>query len=1410
MKKSFGRETVLEAPRKITPRTINLLAALKIAVPEGKPWWLVVVAIGVIGLVGGMVVVSFASGQRTFNGVGALFPILMVGGIIAMLFGGRFGGGNQMSRGKMDALRAQFMVKLDELRREMDRAADDLDENFRWYHPPTSTLEAALGGRRMWERSPSGRDTWFGVIRVGVGMTSLKQAQAVSFNEPADMPTDIEMEPATGVALQEFVRAQQVTYGTPALISLLVEPGWRLDGDRERVLALMRAIVCQMVFSHGPDHLQLIAITDDMEEWDWLKWLPHVADNRVQDAAGGLRMVYPSVRDFYDAQYSAVLQGRDRFNPRHGAAKDQIQPLPHTVIISDVTEGSAWSSLINSEGVAGVTVFDLRGQVPTSANPHRLLRVSPTGDIDAVPRDLNTFAPELDNEPTFFARADQMDREDAENFALGMAGLRLSEAYEMIDVAEDSGNGPARDILGYYDIDDPANIDLNALWGPRSDILSEDRMKAPYGTRADTGELLILDIKETGAGPHGIMVGTTGSGKTEGLKTFLLSLILGHSPENLQLVLADFKGGAGVKPFAGTPHVLCVMTDLEGDQTELGRFIDGSFGEIARRKAIVDSIGASDAEDYNRRRIDAARDPNGPQLEPLPRLFLVVDEFTQGFKMDPTLPGLLDEIARQGRSLWVHLLLASQEVDSRADKLTNNIGYRLALRTNSQASAAASGVPASANLPNKKGLGYLRVGLTEDLTKIQFEYMWRDYRKPGTVKDGDSDTDLSAGSLEYFEPQLFTVAPIVVDEPTVDEGDEGTAQPVETDSQSAHSDDDGAIRKPKVGEVIIDQLRAIPFEPHRLFGPPLDKPNTIDDVVEMYLGRPWDDHYAAQPDLVFPIGVIDRPFKQDQQPLLADGTGNLMVLGGQGSGKTTTLVDLICAAAMTHTPEQVQFYVLALSGTSLASVRDFPHVGRVATILEEDAIRRTVSELLELLTLRRRGFLEWGVTSMEEFRKRKAALRRQAGEQASDDPVAQDRFGDVYLVIDNFAALTDQSSTFRGKEVLVDEINKLIREGGSFGIHVVVAVSKPQELSPQMRDLFNEGRIELKADETNVRLVKSTEAKKVPSNRPGRGMVKQNYLREGWDEVGLHTMMARPALRGTGERVFEAQSVAARVAQLAKGYRPAPRVRQLPTRVELTQLRQSAAAHQHAGAVWAVNEFSLPVGLDSARSPFLVITGNRQCGRTTTCAAIMSEIGRVYAPGSSKAVRAADDTRPSAQVWLISPSRGLLRVLDDGYVEAFSYRTDTTAQLAERLSKVLADRLPQADLAIDATFEKSWTGPEIFLVIDDAERLPSGNYNHVFSPLIEAANAAEDVGLHVIYSRQFGGWMSVAGRDPLLATMMQANADLLVMDSDPDEGFVRARWKGHPMPQGRGFLMGTGGSGSYVQVGWVPLGIENA
>src|SRR3954447_22864091 len=231
MKKGFKRETPPAPPAVIKPEPIALLTPLKTLPPEGKSPWLVIIGVVVIGMILGIVVVSYASGARTFTGAGSIMPVVGIGGIGMMMFGGRmFGGGSgqQMTRGKLDALRARFLRVLDELRERIDDAADNLDVKYPRYYPPVHTLAAAAGGPLMWSRSPSGADSWFGVVRVGVGMTSLVEGGAVTFTEPTDMPTEPEMEPATGTALEEFVRAQSVAYGTPALLSLLVEPGYRL------------------------------------------------------------------------------------------------------------------------------------------------------------------------------------------------------------------------------------------------------------------------------------------------------------------------------------------------------------------------------------------------------------------------------------------------------------------------------------------------------------------------------------------------------------------------------------------------------------------------------------------------------------------------------------------------------------------------------------------------------------------------------------------------------------------------------------------------------------------------------------------------------------------------------------------------------------------------------------------------------------------------------------------------------------------------------------------------------------------------------------------------------------------------------------------------------------------------------
>ena len=1380
MKRGFARPTP-EKPPVIKPENIVLPTPLSIPPPEGKPWWLIVVGVLVVGLLIGMVAMTFASGSHVFGGAGSIFPIFMIGGVAMMMFGGRFGGQQQMSRPKLDSMRAQFMLMLDMLRETAHESADSMDANYRWFHPAPTTLAAAVGSSRMWERKPDGKDLNFGVVRVGVGMTRPE----VTWGEPQNMPTDIELEPVTGKALQEFGRYQSVVYNLPKMISVLVEPWYSLAGEREQALGLMRAIVCQLAFSHGPDHMRMIVVSSNLDEWDWVKWLPHFGDPRRQDAAGNARMVYSSVREFA-AEQAELFAGRGSFTPRHASSSAQT-PTPHTVIIADVVDPQ-WEYVISGEGVDGVTFFDLTGSAMWSAVPERTLRFDEMGVIEALPRDRDTWMV-IDEKPWFFALTDHIGIGEAEEFSQKLARWRLAEAYE--EIGQRVAHIGARDIMAYYGIDDPGHIDFESLWGSRNDTMGRSRLRAPFGVRSDNGELLFLDMKsldEGGDGPHGVMSGTTGSGKSTLVRTVIESLMLSHPPDELQFVLADLKGGSAVKPFAGVPHVSRIITDLEEDQALMERFLDALWGEIARRKAICDSAGVDDAKEYNsvRGRMRA----RGQDMAPLPMLVVVIDEFYEWFRIMPTAVDVLDSIGRQGRAYWIHLMMASQTIESRAEKLMENMGYRLVLKARTAGAAQAAGVPNAVNLPAKAGLGYFRRSL-EDVVRFQAEFLWRDYFPRGLTDDGDEAPAL-VHSIDYVRPQLFTNSFTPLE---VSVGGPDVAVPTiptngDVPEAPLPDDDVEGIRTPKVGTVIIDQLRKIDFQPYRLWQPPLNQPVAIDELVNRFLGHPWQQDYGTAQDLVFPIGIIDRPFKHDQPPWTVDTSGpgaNVLILGAGGSGKTTALQTLICAGALTHTPEQIQFYCLAYSSTALTTVARLPHVGEVAGPTDPYGVRRTVAELLALVRERKRTFLEYGIASMEVFRRRKFG--------AEAGPVPNDGFGDVYLVVDNYRALAEEN------EVLIEQVNVIINQGPSFGVHVVVTADRESELRPPVRSGFG-SRVELRlAAVEDAKLVRSRFAKDVPV-KPGRGMVAVNYIRLDADpQSGLHTLVARPALASTPANRFESDSIVEAVSRIATG--EAPPVRRLPAIFGVEQLRELAArdTRQGVGAggiAWAISELDLsPVYLNFAENAHLMVTGRRECGRTTTLATIMREIGRLYAPGATSAPTPPAG-QPSAQVWLVDPRRQLLTTLSSDYVEKFAYNLDGVQAMMGELAAVLAGREPPPGLSAEELLSRSWwSGPEIFLIVDDIQQLPAG----FDSPLHKAApwvTRAADVGLHVIVTRTFGGWSS-AGSDPMLRALAQANAPLLVMDADPDEGFIRGKMKGGPLPRGRGLLMAED-TGVFVQV----------
>lgn len=279
------------------------------------------------------------------------------------------------------------------------------------------------------------------------------------------------------------------------------------------------------------------------------------------------------------------------------------------------------------------------------------------------------------------------------------------------------------ELLGLGDAD---AVDVARTWRPRP---VSERLRVPIGVGED-GLPVMLDLKEAaqeGMGPHGLCVGATGSGKSELLRTLVLGLALTHPSETLNFVLADFKGGATFSGMARLPHVAAVITNLSDDLALVDRMGDAIRGELQRRQELLRSAGNyAGIHDYEKAR--AA----GAALEPLASLVLVIDEFSELLTAKPDFIDMFIQIGRIGRSLGVHLLLASQRLEEgRLRGLDTYLSYRIGLRTFSTAeSRAALGVPDAYQLPSVPGSGYLKAG-TQEMTRFKAAYVSGTYRRGG-------------------------------------------------------------------------------------------------------------------------------------------------------------------------------------------------------------------------------------------------------------------------------------------------------------------------------------------------------------------------------------------------------------------------------------------------------------------------------------------------------------------------------------------------------------------------------------------------------------------------------------------------------------------------------------------------------
>ncbi|MFG1639653.1 type VII secretion protein EccCa [Amycolatopsis sp. NPDC049252] len=1305
-------------------------------VPRVIPGNIVMKALPIVMIVAslGMMVFMFQASNR--NPMMMAMGGMMVVGTLGMMAGGG-GKGGGAKRAEMDEDRKDYLRYLGQMRDRAREAMVDQRAALEWVHPDPQSLWSLAASRRMWERRQNDQD----FLHLRVGRSSHRLATRLV--PPQTGPVD-ELEPIATLALRRFVRAHSIVPDLPTQITLRGFAAVSMQGDRALTRGLTRAMLAQMVTFHSPDDVLVAVATAGRakEEWEWAKWLPHAQHPTMSDGIGQLRMMAGSlaqIEDWLDEE----LRDRQRFSRNATPAPDQ----PHVVIIVDDAEVTREEQIILEEGLVGVTLIDLSDSIGNLAARRGLRLVVEADRLGA--RSAGGVE--------WFGRPDTLSVVETESLARLIAPYRVGGAAGQ-DVSDEEpllSNPSLLELLGIPG--DPMTFDVQQAWRPRP---IRDRYRVPFGV-GEYGQPVELDIKEAaaeGMGPHGLCIGATGSGKSEFLRTLVLGMLATHSSSTLNFVLVDFKGGATFLGLDKAPHVSAVITNLADEVTLVDRMKDALAGEMNRRQEALKNGGNfKNVWEYEKAR------ENGADLDPLPALFIVCDEFSELLAAKPDFIDLFVAIGRLGRSLQMHMLLASQRLEEgKLRGLDSHLSYRIGLKTFSAAeSRAAIGVPDAFELPSVPGGGYLKFD-TSTLVRFKASYVSGPYRPAGIQAAGPAATVVRADK----RPQLFV--PDFVELPKEPEPELLDAAPVAAAPQSEEA------VEPSELDVIVSRLIGQGPPAHEVWLPPLKDPNSLDTLLPNL--NPTDDRglspvgFFGNGRLQVPLGIIDRPYEQRRDPLWADfsgASGHGVIVGGPQSGKSTMLRTLIMSMALTHTPEEAQFYCLDLGGGTLAGLADLPHVGGVAVARREpDKARRIVAELTTLLTEREGRFGALGIDSMTEFRNRK---RR--GEIRPE----QDPFGDAFLIVDNWRALRDDF------EELETAITRLATQGLSYGVHVFIAANRWADIRPAIKDMIGT-RFELRLGDPTESDIDRRVAVNIPTGRPGRGLTREK----------LHMLGGLPRIDGSSDPETIASGVADAVAKIRAAWRGrvAPQVRLLP---EMITYEEVLKLDQHRDSKLipiGVNEEDLqPIYLDFNAEPHFYAFADGESGKTNLLRQIARGISERF-------------TAKEALILLVDYRRTMLGFVQGDSLLGYAVSAAQLESMVNDVFNSMTRRLPGPDVTQEQLKTRSWwKGPELFILVDDYD-LVATSTNNPLRKISDFLPQAKDVGLHLVVVRRTGG-ASKAMYDPIIGKLKEIAAPGMVMNGSRDEGALVGNIKASTMPPGRGNLLTRKAGKQLVQVSWI-------
>ena len=1250
--------------------------------------------------------------------------MLMGGGmLVAMLGMVGFNMYRQFSqyRTRVVTQRREYLSYLAETRDAVRKVAKKQRAYYNWVYPdPNALVTLAANGSRLWSREGGTYDLF--AFRYGSGTQPL----GLVFERPPIDPMT-EMDVVCLSAMERFIDVHDHTDNVGKFLFLGDFSHVELAGEGEAVYDEMRAIMMHLACFIDPSKLKIAVLcsADRLGEWEWVKWMPQARSSIVRDAVGPARMIST------DPAELAEMIGTDIAMRGPFQYGDEIPAYPHLLLVCDGAEFPASSPFGSFTGIKGVTIMS-RAREWTPMKSHTTLRLLIHPNPDRKGADVVDVIT-MDSMPEQ-AFADRLSAVQAEAIARRMTPFatqqNLEEADTPVGRSDESRQMDLMELVGIGDIRD---FDPEKQWRRRE---GRERLAAPFGVTPE-GQPVVLDIKESsqqGMGPHGLLIGATGSGKSEVLRTLVLALALTHSPEQLNLVLVDFKGGATFAGMSDLPHVSAMISNLESELSLVDRMQDALQGEMVRRQEVLREAGNyANVSEYEADRIAGKH-----EFPPLPALFIVLDEFTEMLMAKPEFGEVFIMIGRLGRSLSVHLLLASQKMDlGKARGLESHLSYRIALKTFTENdSREVLGIPDAAKLPPLPGSGFLKAG-GDGLVRFRASYVAAP--PPARTLASISEASTAGAPSAPIEILPFTVAPVITREDTLGDKEEEVDQ-----NQEIVLAGDEVWADMSEMDIAVAKMKGKGYPAHQVWLPPLETPDTFATLMpdlrpdpELgFVSRAWRESGTLR----VPLGTVDLPLEQRRETLVLDlsgAGGNFAIVGGPQTGKSTALRTIVQALSLTYTPQEVQFYVMDFGGGTFAGFAGAPHVAGVATRDTTEVRTRMLAEIAASMDDRERYFGKNAIDSMDTYRRGRLEGRYDDG------------YGDVFLVVDGWGALRSEFDS------LDREVTTMMSRGLSLGVHLIVSASRWMDFRSEAQDLFG-SRLELHTANPKESIVNREGASRIPKGRPGRGI----------DMAGHEMMIGLPRADAEQDPTTVSQGVAYTIKKIREHLvaGEGPKLRLLPEKITveeiLAQLPEQQILPTGGGdMILGVEESRLgPLVFNTRAESHLYLFGDSKTGKSTFLRSIMQEITRLYTPDQAKII--AIDMR-----------RSLMSDVPKEYTLRYITNHEAAMKDLRDTAGFLRGRLPGSDVTAEQIRERSWwSGPEFWVLVDDYDLAVTMSGNPI-AELIDLLPQASDIGLHVVLTRRMGG-AARATFEKVLQMMGDLAVTGILLSGNPSEGAI--------------------------------------